>query len=170
MARIAYSYTTFAPDMSNPFSFPVAKLTTDLAINTTSFYAVAAAAAAGFETLSEEAPKVFIYTGNMCNTLLVPEQPGLGAGKNASAYLVEIAANVYKHHWYYADERLPNGRPTMSAIDGEAHGEAYFELATRKEQGPWDYTFVKGAGYKKFPAEVDRELTPIKALMAEISK
>jgi hypothetical protein len=143
-----------------------------LAINTTSFYAIAAAAAAGFNTIRDGAPKLFIYTGNMCNTLIVPEQPGLGAGKNAPAHLIEIAANVYKskHNWYYADERLPNGRPTMSAVDWEAYGEAYFELAEHKEQGPRNYTFVKGAGYKKFAAEVDREFTPIADLMAEIKK
>lgn len=36
------------------------------------------------------------------------------------------------------------------AIDGEAHGKLYAELAEHKEQGEWQQTFVKGVGYKKF--------------------
>ena len=36
-------------------------------------------------------------------------------------------------------------------IDGEAHGKFYLELAEGKVQGPWQQTFVKGVGYKKFP-------------------
>ena len=35
-------------------------------------------------------------------------------------------------------------------IDGEAHGEFYWELAEREDQGPWFATFVKGIGYKEF--------------------
>ncbi len=36
-------------------------------------------------------------------------------------------------------------------VDGEAHGKLYVALAEGKEQGPWQQTFVKGVGYKKFP-------------------
>jgi hypothetical protein len=39
-----------------------------------------------------------------------------------------------------------------SKIDAEAHGDVYVKLAEEKEQGPWDYTFVKGKGYVDFPS------------------
>jgi hypothetical protein len=37
-------------------------------------------------------------------------------------------------------------------IDGAAHGEQYVTLAEDRSQGPWHQTFVKGVGYKQFPA------------------
>lgn len=37
-----------------------------------------------------------------------------------------------------------------SGVSGEAHGEFYVQLAESKSQGPWQQTFVKGVGYKKF--------------------
>jgi len=37
----------------------------------------------------------------------------------------------------------------MQNISGEAHGEFLLELASKKEQGPWKATFVKGRGYVK---------------------
>ena len=52
--------------------------------------------------------------------------------------------------FYYADERKPDGSAAKSEIDGEAHAKHYIELAETKEQGPWQQTFVKGVGYKKF--------------------
>ena len=115
---------------------------------------------------------MFIYTGNGFPTSIVPEHPGLGGGKAASAYLIETAANALKDksHWYFADERLPTGKPVMRALDGEAHGDAYYDLAMGKEQGPWNYTFVKGKGYRKFPDTTDHVYTPYAELMANIGK
>ncbi|MCJ1377552.1 hypothetical protein MMC17_000647 [Xylographa soralifera] len=167
----AYS-VAFSPDGSSPFSFSIAEYARDIAVNTTSVYAAASTALAGFRKLPEAAPKVFIYTGNMQNSLIVPEVVSLGAGKNASAYLMETAATAYgaQYQFYYADERLPDGRPVMSALSGEAHAEYYFELATKKTQGPWDATFVKGVGYKRFDAERDREVTPAGMLMENVKK
>ena len=150
----------------------MAEYAKDIAVNTTSVYAAASAALAGFRQLPDAAPKVFIYTGNMQSTLIVPEVVSLGAGKNASAYLMETAAAAYgtKYHFYYADERLPDGRPLMAQLSGEAHAEFYYELATRKTQGPWDATFVRGVGYTKFAAGRDREVTPAGMLSEHVKK
>lgn len=56
-----------------------------------------------------------------------------------------------KDRFYYADERKADGTPVYSAVDGEAHGKFYTELAEQKVQGPWEQTFVKDMGYKQFP-------------------
>lgn len=52
--------------------------------------------------------------------------------------------------FYYADERTATGDPVYGDIDGNAHGEFFLQLAEKKEQGPWEATFVKGKGYVKF--------------------
>lgn len=49
------------------------------------------------------------------------------------------------------DERKDNGEAIFGAIDGEAHGKYLLQLAADRKQGPWEATFVKGVGYKKFP-------------------
>ena len=56
------------------------------------------------------------------------------------------------YRFYYADERKPDGGPAFMDISGEAHAEFYIQLAEGKAQGPWQQTFVKGVGYKHFPA------------------
>ncbi len=52
--------------------------------------------------------------------------------------------------FYYADERNADGSPAYGALDGRAHGEFYTKLAEGTSQGPWQQTFVKDFGYKKF--------------------
>jgi hypothetical protein len=54
--------------------------------------------------------------------------------------------------FYYADERKADGAPAYFEVNGEAHGKFYVALAEHKFQGPWQQTFVKGRGYKDFPA------------------
>lgn len=64
--------------------------------------------------------------------------------------LWQRAAN--RHCWcsfYYADQRTPEGDSVMQNVSGEAHGDFLIELASKKEQGPWQATFVKGKGYVK---------------------
>ena len=61
-----------------------------------------------------------------------------------------LGDNTNNSRFYYSDERKADGRPAYSAIDGEAHAELYLQLAESKSQGPWQQTFVKGVGYKKF--------------------
>jgi hypothetical protein len=45
---------------------------------------------------------------------------------------------------------MADGAPIGTAISGSAHATFYYELAQRKEQGPWDATFVEGKGYIDF--------------------
>lgn len=52
--------------------------------------------------------------------------------------------------FYYADERTETGDPVFGDVDGDAHGDFFLQLAEKKEQGPWEATFVKGKGYVKF--------------------
>lgn len=49
--------------------------------------------------------------------------------------------------FYYVDERKEDSSPAYGGIDGPAHGEFYYELATSESQGPFEATFVKGKGY-----------------------
>lgn len=35
-------------------------------------------------------------------------------------------------------------------VEGDAAAVEYLNIAERQDQGPWDYTFVKGQGYKDF--------------------
>lgn len=102
----------------------------------------------------------------------MPEQPGLGSGKAASAYLIESAAHALgeNSHWYFADERLPDGNPVMTEVSGEAHADVYWDLVGGRHQGPWNYTFVKGKGYVRFDDAVDHKYTPIAELIANIGK
>ena len=162
---------SFAQDATNLFGATPSQFAKDLAVNTVGCYAAASRATAGFAKLPA-GPKAFIYTGNGFPTSLVPEQPGLGSGKAASAYLIENAAHALGKgsHWYFADERLPDGSPVMTELSGEAHADAYWDLATGKEQGPWNYTFVKGKGYVRFGDVVDHKYTPIAGLFANIGK
>ena len=167
---IVYSYETFNADLSKPFAASTEAYARDLTINTVSLYAAAQSAAAGFAKLSS-GPKSFIFTGNGFATTIVPEQTGLATGKAASGYLIELASiTLTDSQWYFADERLANGRPVMTDLDGPEHGTVFYALATSGKQEPWNYTFVKGKGYVKFPDVVDREYTPIKKLFAEIGK
>jgi hypothetical protein len=53
--------------------------------------------------------------------------------------------------FYYGDQRHADGGPFYTGLSGPAHADAYFELAQKPEQGPWQYTFVEGSGYKQFP-------------------
>ena len=54
------------------------------------------------------------------------------------------------YRFYYGDERKADGAPAYADLNGEAHGEHYVQLAEDTSQGPWQQTFVKGVGYKKF--------------------
>ena len=166
-----YALESFQQDAKNIFGATPSQYAKDLAVNSVGFYAAASSAVAGFAKLPP-GPKAFIYTGNGFPTSIVPEQPGLGGGKAASAYLVESAAHALgkESHWYFADERFPDGNPVMTDLSGDAHADAYWNLAEGKEQGPWNYTFVKGKGYVKFEDVVDHKYTPIAELFANLGK
>ena len=97
----------------------------------------------------------------------------MGVGKNAMAYVIQTAAEVYglkgkgeKGFWYFADQRFEDGASVMSYVDGEAHAEYYWELVNGKAQGPWNNTFVKGKGYKRFEGELERGVRGVGELLA----
>ena len=148
---------------TDPFSLSPADFEKDLNVNATSAYAAASLAATSFTKVAASLPKVFIYTGNMCSKLVVPEGLTLGVGKNAMAYAIQIAAETYgikgkgeKGFWYFADQRFEDGAPVMGFVNDEAHAEYYWDLVQEKEQGPWNNTFVKGKGYRRFEGELER--------------
>ena len=71
-----------------------------MAINTTSVYAAAQEAVAGFEQLSDTASRTFIYTGNCTNVKVLPIVLTLGVGKAATANLINAASEVFKSKGY----------------------------------------------------------------------
>ncbi|KFY74235.1 hypothetical protein V499_05733 [Pseudogymnoascus sp. VKM F-103] len=137
----------------DPLSLPLADFTRDLTINTNSAFVAAQQAVLAFKELPESASRTFIYTGNITNTTTIAPLLDLGVGKSATAHIIQSASQAYADQgfkFYYSDERKADGAPAYSAIDGEAHAELYLQLAEGKSQGPWQQTFVKGIGYKKF--------------------
>ncbi|KAI4228369.1 MAG: hypothetical protein L6R36_001652 [Xanthoria steineri] len=142
-------------DPKDPFSLPYADFAMDLNINTSSVFVAAQQAVLAFKQLPDSASKTFIYTGNkLNNAITIAPMLNLGVGKSATAHMIQSAAAAYAERgfkFYYADERKADGSPAYSSIDGEAHGKHYLQLAEGKEQEPWQQTFVKGMGYKKFP-------------------
>ncbi|CAK7199208.1 hypothetical protein SEUCBS139899_001881 [Sporothrix eucalyptigena] len=130
---------------------PLAGFAQSLAINTTSVYAAAQAATAGFKTLSTGG--TFIFTGNATNVTPIPALAGLSIGKSATAALIQVlvgSSDKGETKYYYADERKEDGSPAGLDIDGAAHAKLYTGLAKDPKQGPWQQTFVKGIGYKPF--------------------
>ena len=173
---LAYSASFGSAD--DPFAPNATDLAKDLAVNTISAYAAAKAALASFVKLEASGSKhnrLFVYTGNMQSSLIVPETLTLGVSKNAVAYAIETAANVYgkrskgaKGFWYFADERFEDGGSMMAEIDGESHAEHLWNLANQRDQGPWNNTFVKGKGYVSFDDTLaDRKVATVPELMAK---
>lgn len=58
------------------------------------------------------------------------------------------------NRFYYTDERFEDGGSVFVDIDAQAHAGFYYELVCRKDQGPWEATFVKGKGYVDFDGKV----------------
>ncbi|GAB7353354.1 hypothetical protein MBLNU459_g3839t1 [Dothideomycetes sp. NU459] len=147
----AAARTSYATN--KPLSLGVADFTRNLNINTVSAFAAAQQASLAFERLPNPASRTFIYTGNVLNTTTMASLLDLGVGKTATAHIIQSAALAYKERgfkFYYADERKADGSPPYSNIDGEAHGKFYVDLAEGESQGPWQQTFVKEQGYKRF--------------------
>jgi NAD(P)-dependent dehydrogenase (short-subunit alcohol dehydrogenase family) len=100
---IVYNAAGFTPPAGDDlFSIPVESLAANLNTNTVSVYAAAQEAVKGWETLTEDVKKVFIYTGNKQNTGIGPIllTVTLGIGKSASAYLIGAADNQYSKIGY----------------------------------------------------------------------
>ena len=156
----------------DPLSVSPSDFAKDIDVNATSAYTAASSAAAAFTRVAPSLPKVFIFTGNMTSSIVLPETLTLGIGKNAMAYVIQTAAEVYgirgkgeKGFWYFADQRFNDGSSVMAHVDGEAHAEYYWHLANQKTQGPWNSTFVKGKGYKKFDGELSRGFARVTELL-----
>ena len=120
-------------------------------------YAAVQEAIARFRTFPRQTSKTFIYTGNCLNNAVMPILLHLGVGKQGAAHMIESAVERYGKEgfrYYYADERFEDGRSIFLDICGQAHAEFYYDLAMKQEQGPWEATFVEGAGYVDFEGRV----------------
>ncbi|KAK9427228.1 hypothetical protein V1505DRAFT_359003 [Lipomyces doorenjongii] len=154
---VVYNVGTLTPppDKDSVLSVSAESVASDLNVNTISPYVAAQQAISGWETLSKETKKTFIYTGNTLNVSVVPMPLllNLGIGKSASAFWIGLANASYSaqgFRFYYADERHVDGRMKGMALDGVAHGEFYVQLADHEENVPWHATFVKDKGYVQF--------------------
>jgi NAD(P)-dependent dehydrogenase (short-subunit alcohol dehydrogenase family) len=88
---------TSPPDKDSIFSISAESVALDLNVNTISPYVAAQQAVSGWETLSKEIKKTFIYTGNIMNVAIVPMPPmlDLGMGKSASAFWIGLADETH---------------------------------------------------------------------------
>ena len=66
------------------------------------------------------------------------------------SYIGDTRSDSRFDRFYYADERLPDGRPAGEGVDGEAHADMYWELAHEAKQSKWLVTFTKGMGRKEY--------------------
>lgn len=84
---------TIPPNKDSVFSVSADSVALDLKINTISPYIAAQEAVSGWETLSKETKKTFIYTGNITNVSIVPMplMLDIGMGKSASAFWIGLA-------------------------------------------------------------------------------
>jgi hypothetical protein len=69
-------------------------------VNTVSVYAAAKHAVDGFDRLPRSTPKSFIFTGNILNISVIPKLVALGAGKTASAHIIESGARASSEKGY----------------------------------------------------------------------
>lgn len=92
------------PDKDSVLSLPVDQFVKDLNVNSVSPYVAAQEAVRGWEELGEVqgVNKTFIYTGNKLNETILPvgDLITLGVGKNASAYWIGLADELYKSKGY----------------------------------------------------------------------
>lgn len=130
--------------------------TNGMNVGVNSAFVAAQQAVLGFHKLPTDQQKTFIFTGNLLNTTVMPVLLNLGMQKAAAAHMIQAAAQSYAdkgYRFYYGDERTGEGKPAMNKISGKGHADFYWELAQKKEQGPWDATFVTDQGYVDFSAK-----------------
>ncbi|KAG4437898.1 hypothetical protein IFR05_006617 [Cadophora sp. M221] len=153
-------YNAYANPMGesgDPFTIPLDDFVAGLNINMISPYAAMSEAISGFKDLPKETRKTFIYTGNLCMHIVLPAAMNMGLGKRGVGHMIENAVMLYEKegfNFYFADERFPDASPMYQSLNGDAHAELYYELATKKEQGAWEATFVKGKGYVDFEGRI----------------
>ncbi|KAH7364127.1 hypothetical protein BKA65DRAFT_522652 [Rhexocercosporidium sp. MPI-PUGE-AT-0058] len=153
-------YNAYANPMGasgDPLTIPLNDFVDGLNTNMISPYAPMSEASSGFKELPQEIRKTFIYTGNLCMHLTMPVAMNLALGKRGVGHMIENAVMLYEkegYNFYFADERFPDASPMYQSLNGDAHAEFYYELATKKDQGPWEATFVKGQGYVDFEGRI----------------
>ncbi|KAL2869655.1 SDR family oxidoreductase [Aspergillus lucknowensis] len=146
---------TFPPNQGDPFSVSPEAFAQDTSINVTGGYAALHAATRGWEKLRESDSVeynrrgVFIATGNVTPFYPNPFATSLGSGKAGMVHLIELGEQEYKtagYRFYFVSQVLEDGGPVpYDAVDGNAHGEAYWEIV----QGTvgkvtWDVRFAVG--------------------------
>jgi len=137
---------TFPSDFTDPFSVGAEAFAKDTAVNAVGSFA----ALQQFVTLSKELdasqPKVFIATGNVLPFRPFPACITLGAGKAALAHFIDVGTKSYGSQglrFYYVSQVTKEGNAVdLSELSGEAHGQLYSELASQKDQGPWEVRFT----------------------------
>ncbi|KAJ9612159.1 hypothetical protein H2200_003756 [Cladophialophora chaetospira] len=137
----------------DPLSAPFETIEACRRIGLDSAYIAAQEALRVFRSLPSSTDTAFIFTGNALAQIAIPGVLPFALGKVAAAMLIEYCANAYGkdgYRFYFADERMPDGRPAAEGIDGVAHGEMYWELANEKKQSKWLVTFTKGQGRKEY--------------------
>lgn len=96
-----FSAVAFSATQSDPLSVDLSTFQDHLAVNTSSAFAVLQEAVKSFDRLADKAtPCIFIYTGNCLNQGAVPPFLTLGAGKAATAHLLEYASKTYANKGY----------------------------------------------------------------------
>ena len=164
------------PPAEAPLDTPINDMIDYMQVNAVSPWAVAGEAIKGFNELGAEGlgkeGATFIFTGNMLNDTVAPNFVPNGMGKSATAHFIKHLALIayqdkpYKyacltfdsssvsdfgiHRFYFGDQRLADGMPLYKGLSGQAHADAYLELAQDPKQRAWQYTFVKDKGYAKF--------------------
>jgi len=140
---------TFPTDFTDPFSAGAEAFAADTAVNAVGGFAAIQEAVAGFGTLGDDVPKVFIATGNVLPFQPAPAAGSLGAAKAALAHLVDVAVRAFGgkgYRFYFPSQVTKEGNTVdFPELSGEAHAKVYWELVSQKEQGPWELRFTGDA-------------------------
>jgi len=147
------------PVQDDPFSVPYTQFHADLVTGAVGVHGAIHQAVTGFQTLPANVPKVFIATSNIFGVspaVPVPLFHTISAQKRLLAYLLEAGAvnPSYKakgYQFYLAAQVGAEGQVALDEFSGEPHAVAYWNLVNQKEQGRWDYRFIKdGSVYKGY--------------------
>jgi NAD(P)-dependent dehydrogenase (short-subunit alcohol dehydrogenase family) len=136
-----------ATPADDTLSVSLSDYTSAMNVGVNSAFSAAQQAVLGFAKLPRDVQKTFIFTGNITNLVPITPLLSLGMPKAAAAHMIQAASLSYadkEYQFYYGDERKADGKAMYGAISGDSHAAFYWELAQRKEQGPWDATFVDG--------------------------
>ncbi|KZV87309.1 hypothetical protein EXIGLDRAFT_800718 [Exidia glandulosa HHB12029] len=146
---VVFNTSALTPPPGDAVSVPLEAFSRDVSFGTTGLYAAVQEAVAAFRKAPKQAPKAFIYTGNILP--FVPANKPFfltgGVSKVAAAYQMQLFGNSFKEEnfgFYFASQISRTGGPvTMAQLSGLAHGVAYWNLIQRKEQGDWDLRFYE---------------------------